>query len=88
MASFFGGQMIPAYAAAKGGVGELTKELSNYLSGRGVNVNAIAPGYMATNLNTELLVNEVRYKQISERIPNFLIYFNVSLIDIFRKTLL
>ena len=69
MISFFGGQTIPAYAAAKGGVAQLTKELSNDWAGRGVNVNAIAPGYMATDMNEALLKNEVRYQQISQRIP-------------------
>ena len=69
MASFFGGQTIPAYSAAKGGVMQLTKELSNDWVGRGINVNAIAPGYMATEMNSALLQNEIRNKQISERIP-------------------
>jgi 2-deoxy-D-gluconate 3-dehydrogenase len=48
MASFFGGQTIPAYSASKGGVMQLTKELSNDWVGRGVNVNAIAPGLIDT----------------------------------------
>lgn len=69
MASFFGGQTVPAYSAAKGGVAQLTKEMSNDWVGRGVNVNAIAPGYMATEMNEALIANEVRYQQISERIP-------------------
>ena len=69
MASFFGGQIIPAYSASKGGVAQLTKELSNDWLGRGVNVNAIAPGYMATDMNEALLKNDVRYKEISDRIP-------------------
>lgn len=69
MACFFGGQTIPAYSASKGGVMQLTKEMSNDWVGRGVNVNAIAPGYMATEMNTGLLNDEVRNKQISERIP-------------------
>lgn len=69
MACFFGGQTIPAYSAAKGGVMQLTKEMSNDWVGRGVNVNAIAPGYMATEMNTALMKDEVRSKQISERIP-------------------
>ncbi|HSR03649.1 MAG TPA: SDR family NAD(P)-dependent oxidoreductase, partial [Proteiniclasticum sp.] len=46
MISWFGGQTIPAYAAAKGGVTQLTKELSNDWLARGINVNAVAPGYM------------------------------------------
>jgi 2-dehydro-3-deoxy-D-gluconate 5-dehydrogenase len=69
MVSFFGGQTIPAYAAAKGAVAQLTKELSNDWAGRGVNVNAIAPGYMATDMNEALLQNEARCEQISQRIP-------------------
>jgi 2-deoxy-D-gluconate 3-dehydrogenase len=69
MASFFGGQTVPAYSAAKGGVAQLTKELSNDWAGRGINVNAIAPGYMATDMNEALINNKTRYQQISERIP-------------------
>lgn len=70
MISFFGGQTIPAYAASKGGVAQLTKELSNDWLGRGVNVNAIAPGFMATEMNTALLDKaNPRFQQISERIP-------------------
>lgn len=70
MVSWFGGQTIPAYAAAKGGVTQLTKELSNDWIARGVNVNAIAPGYMATDMNEALLdKNNPRYMQITERIP-------------------
>jgi 2-deoxy-D-gluconate 3-dehydrogenase len=69
MLSFFGGYTVPAYAASKGGVAQLTKALSNEWAGRGVNVNAIAPGYMATNLNTNLINDETRNRQILERIP-------------------
>jgi len=69
MACFFGGQTIPAYSASKGGVMQLTKELSNDWVGRGVCVNSIAPGYMATDMNSALLANETRLRQISERIP-------------------
>lgn len=69
MASFFGGQTVPAYAAAKGGVAQLTKEMSNDWVGRGVNVNAIAPGYMATDMNEAIIKDEIRYKQITDRIP-------------------
>lgn len=69
MTSFFGGQTIPAYAAAKGGIAQLTKELSNDWMGRGVNVNAIAPGYMATDMNEALINNQTRNQQISDRIP-------------------
>ncbi|MCD8198166.1 MAG: SDR family oxidoreductase [Lachnospiraceae bacterium] len=70
MSSWFGGQTVPAYSAAKGGVAQLTKELCNDWMGRGVNVNAIAPGYMATDMNTALLDPEnPRYQQITDRIP-------------------
>lgn len=69
MASFFGGQTVPAYSAAKGGVMQLTKELTNDWVGRGININAIAPGYMATDMNAALLANEQRNTQISARIP-------------------
>jgi 2-deoxy-D-gluconate 3-dehydrogenase len=69
MASFFGGQTVPAYSAAKGGVAQLTKELTNDWVGRGINVNAIAPGYMATEMNAGLVADETRNRQITERIP-------------------
>ena len=67
--SFQGGILVPAYAAAKGGVAQLTKALANEWARFGVNVNAIAPGYMATD-NTEALRNDPeRSRQIMERIP-------------------
>jgi 2-deoxy-D-gluconate 3-dehydrogenase len=70
MCSWFGGQTIPAYSASKGGVTQLTKELTNDWVARGVNVNAIAPGYMATEMNTALLdPKNPRYEQITGRIP-------------------
>jgi len=69
MLSFFGGYTVPAYAASKGGVAQLTKALSNEWAGRGVNVNAIAPGYMATALNTQLINDPVRNESILKRIP-------------------
>lgn len=69
MVSWFGGQTVPAYSAAKGGVTQLTKELSNDWLARGINVNAIAPGYMATEMNTALIHDPVRSQQISARIP-------------------
>ena len=70
MVSFFGGQTVPAYAAAKGGIAQLTKELSNDWIDRGINVNSLAPGYMATEMNEALLdKNNPRYAQITERIP-------------------
>lgn len=69
MLSFFGGQTVPAYSASKGGVAQLTKALSNDWLGKGINVNAIAPGYMHTDMNENLIKNTERLKQISDRIP-------------------
>jgi 2-deoxy-D-gluconate 3-dehydrogenase len=67
--TFQGGVFVPAYAAAKGGVGQLTKAFANEWAAKGVNVNAIAPGYMETD-NTLALRNDTdRSKQILERIP-------------------
>ncbi|HWQ77746.1 MAG TPA: SDR family oxidoreductase [Anaerovoracaceae bacterium] len=67
--SFFGGIDVSAYAASKGGVAQLTSSLSNSWSRKGINVNAIAPGYMNTTLNKELLEDEATNKMISNRIP-------------------
>ncbi|ORY70326.1 2-deoxy-D-gluconate 3-dehydrogenase [Pseudomassariella vexata] len=69
LVSFQGGITVPAYAAAKGGIAQLTKALSNEWSGKGINVNAIAPGYVATDMNEALLRDEQRAKGILERIP-------------------
>lgn len=69
MLSFFGGYTVPAYAASKGGVAQLTKALSNEWASKGINVNALAPGYMDTSLNTALVNNPERNTQILERIP-------------------
>lgn len=69
MLTFFGGQTVPAYAVSKGGVGQLTKALTNEWAGKGICVNAIAPGYMETDLNTALINNPTRFEQISARIP-------------------
>ena len=67
--TFQGGILVPSYAAAKGAVGQLTKAFANEWAAKGVNVNAIAPGYMATD-NTEALRNNPdRARQILERIP-------------------
>jgi 2-deoxy-D-gluconate 3-dehydrogenase len=66
---FTGGITIPAYAASKGGVAQITKSFSNEWAGHGISVNAIAPGYMDTRM-TEALVNDpVRNAQILARIP-------------------
>jgi threonine dehydrogenase-like Zn-dependent dehydrogenase len=67
--SFQGGLTVPAYAAAKGAVAQFTKSLSNEWAGKGVNVNAIAPGYMDTEMNTALKADPVRSRQIMDRIP-------------------
>ncbi|WP_147804726.1 SDR family oxidoreductase [Alkalicoccus halolimnae] len=67
--SFQGGLYVPAYASAKGAVGQLTKALANEWSSLGVNVNAIVPGYVATDMNTALIEDPVRSRQILERIP-------------------
>ena len=67
--SFFGGFTVPAYAASKGGVMQLTKALANEWASKGINVNAIAPGYMATEMNTALLADAGRNAEISARIP-------------------
>jgi 2-dehydro-3-deoxy-D-gluconate 5-dehydrogenase len=67
--TFQGGINVPGYAAAKGGIGQLTKELANEWAGKGIQVNAIAPGYVNTD-NTEALRNDAqRAKAILERIP-------------------
>jgi NAD(P)-dependent dehydrogenase (short-subunit alcohol dehydrogenase family) len=67
--SFQGGFTVPAYASSKGGVVQLTRALSNEWSKEGVCVNAIAPGYIETDMNEKLLQDPVRLPQISERIP-------------------
>lgn len=69
MLTFSGGLQTPAYAASKGGVGQLTKALANEWAGRGVNVNAIAPGYMVTDLTRALAEDPERSRQILERLP-------------------
>ncbi|HZG76638.1 MAG TPA: 2-dehydro-3-deoxy-D-gluconate 5-dehydrogenase KduD [Paenibacillus sp.] len=69
MLTFQGGINVPGYTASKHAVAGLTKALANEWAGRGINVNAIAPGYMSTD-NTEALRNdETRSRQILERIP-------------------
>ncbi len=67
--SFQGGITVPGYAAAKGGVAQLTKALANEWAGRGVRVNAIAPGYMRTDNTRALQHDQVRSRQILDRIP-------------------
>ncbi|KAI4856178.1 putative 2-deoxy-D-gluconate 3-dehydrogenase, partial [Aureobasidium sp. EXF-8846] len=69
LVSFQGGLNVPAYAAAKGGVAQLTKSLSNSWASHGINVNAIAPGYIHTDMNDALIKDEKRAASILERIP-------------------
>jgi 2-deoxy-D-gluconate 3-dehydrogenase len=67
--SFQGGITVPGYAAAKGGVMQLTKALANEWAPHGINVNAIAPGYMETDNTAALRADDTRCRQITERIP-------------------
>lgn len=67
--SFQGGIRVPAYAASKGGLAQLTKALANEWAARNVQVNAIAPGYFRTENTSALQADELRNRQILERIP-------------------
>lgn len=67
--SFQGGLTVPAYAAAKSGVAAITRSLSNEWASKGVNVNAVAPGYIDTEMNEALMANPQRRSAIEERIP-------------------
>jgi 2-deoxy-D-gluconate 3-dehydrogenase len=67
--TFQGGITVPAYAASKGGIGSLIKALSNEWAGRGVQVNGIAPGYIATDTTRALQEDPVRNQEILSRIP-------------------
>jgi 2-deoxy-D-gluconate 3-dehydrogenase len=67
--SFQGGIIVPAYAASKGAVAQVTKALANEWAAHGINVNAIAPGYMATDNTTALREDPVRSRAILDRIP-------------------
>jgi 2-deoxy-D-gluconate 3-dehydrogenase len=69
MLSFFGGINVAAYAAAKGGVAQLTKALANEWAKYNVQVNAIAPGYIRTDATAALRANSVRSEQVLSRIP-------------------
>jgi 2-deoxy-D-gluconate 3-dehydrogenase len=69
MLSFQGGILVPSYTAAKSGVAGLTRALANELAAQGVNVNAIAPGYMATDNTAPLRADPVRSEAILSRIP-------------------
>ncbi|KAJ5204726.1 2-dehydro-3-deoxy-D-gluconate 5-dehydrogenase [Penicillium cinerascens] len=67
--TFQGGITVPAYAASKGGIGQLTKALSNEWVSKGINVNAIAPGYIDTDMNVALINDSNRNAGIMARIP-------------------
>jgi 2-dehydro-3-deoxy-D-gluconate 5-dehydrogenase len=69
MNTFFGNTLIPSYSASKGGVGQLTKALANEWASLGINVNAIAPGYMDTEMTAGLKNNPARRDAIFARIP-------------------
>ncbi len=69
MLSFQGGIRVPSYTASKSGVAGLTKLLANEWAAKGVNVNAIAPGYIATNNTAALQADAARNRSILERIP-------------------
>jgi 2-deoxy-D-gluconate 3-dehydrogenase len=67
--SFQGGMFVPSYAAAKSAVAALTKSFANEWANKGINVNAIAPGYMATDNTAALRADPDRARQITDRIP-------------------
>jgi 2-deoxy-D-gluconate 3-dehydrogenase len=69
MLSFQGGILVPSYTAAKSGVAGITKALANELAGKNINVNAIAPGYMATENTAPLRADPERNQAILDRIP-------------------
>jgi len=69
MLSYTGGYVVASYAASKGAVAQLTKAISNEWAGQGICVNAIAPGYMDTPINTSLVNDPVRSKEVLVRIP-------------------
>ena len=67
--TFTGSVQIPAYVASKGAIGQLTKALNNEWMGKGINVNAIAPGYIKTKLTSALRESEEKEKEILQRAP-------------------
>ena len=67
--SFQGGITVPSYAASKGGIKQITMSFANEWAGKGININAIAPGYIATENTEALQKDETRNRQILERIP-------------------
>lgn len=69
MLSFQGGVRVPSYTSSKSAVMGLTRLMANELAGKGININAIAPGYMATDNTAQLRADEARNKAILDRIP-------------------
>jgi NAD(P)-dependent dehydrogenase (short-subunit alcohol dehydrogenase family) len=69
MLSFFGGPLVPAYTASKGGVAQLTKALAAAWAGEGIRVNAIAPGWIATDLTRDLVADAARSAALLARTP-------------------
>jgi len=69
MNAFFGGTIVPAYAASKGGVAMITKALSNEWAGEGINVNAIAPGYMVSDMSKTMREVPGQVDELTKRIP-------------------
>ena len=69
MLTYSGGITVPSYAASKGGIGQLTKALANEWAVHGVNVNAIAPGYISTRNTAPLENDPIRGKTIIDRLP-------------------
>lgn len=69
MLSFQGGIRVPSYTASKSGIAGITRLLANEWANKGININAIAPGYMATDNTAQIRADEVREKAILDRIP-------------------
>ena len=69
MLSFQGGIRVPSYTASKSGIAGITRLLANEWANKGLNINAIAPGYMATDNTAQIRADEVREKAILDRIP-------------------
>jgi NAD(P)-dependent dehydrogenase (short-subunit alcohol dehydrogenase family) len=69
MLSFFGGGLVPAYSASKGGIAQLTKSLAIAYAADGIRVNAVAPGWIATPLTRALQENEERSRAVLDRTP-------------------
>lgn len=69
MLTFQGGINVPGYTASKHGVAGITKALANEWAGKGLQVNAIAPGYMTTNNTAPIVADQARYQSITDRIP-------------------